>query len=124
VADRRASSAHPDNFIMEYVRKQVEEKRRKPLDICCKQEIEWMQIVLKSLRITLSDMRLAIDGSIVMNDGLYNAMNSLFDGHIPAHWLSISWPADSLKAWFDEAGKFTLLFSRPALNFHFQSDSS
>ena len=37
-----------------------------------------------------------------MNDQLYNAMNSLFDGRIPQHWLKISWQADSLKAWMDE----------------------
>jgi dynein heavy chain len=95
----------PDNFNMEYVRKQVEDNGLKPLDICCKQEIERMQIVLKSLRSTLSDMRLAIDGSIITNDQLYNAMDSLFDGRIPAHWLCISWPADSLKAWFVQVWK-------------------
>ena len=92
----------PENFNMEFVRKQVEDNGRKPLDICCKQEIERMQIVLKVLRDTLIDLGLAIDGTIVMNDQLYNAMNSLFDGRIPDHWLKISWPAESLKAWFDE----------------------
>ena len=92
----------PEDFNMEYVRKQVEDNGRKPLDICCKQEIERMQIVLRTLRSTLVDLGLAIDGTIVMNDQLYNSMNSLFDGRIPEHWLKISWPAESLKSWFDE----------------------
>ncbi|OHS96678.1 Dynein heavy chain family protein [Tritrichomonas foetus] len=92
----------PPNFNMETVRAKVEERKQKPLDICCKQEIERMQNVLNSLRSTLTDLELAIDGSIVMNDLLYNAMNSLYDGRIPQHWRKISWPAVGLKDWFDQ----------------------
>jgi dynein heavy chain len=95
---------------MEHVRNQVDHrasttpagKVQQPLDVCAKQEIERMQIVLKTLRTTLTDLELAIDGSIVMNDLLYNAMNSLYDGRIPEHWRRISWPASNLKEWFDQ----------------------
>jgi dynein heavy chain len=61
-----------------------------------------MQNVLRNLRRTLVDLELAIDGSIVMNDLLYNAMNSLYDGRIPDHWRKISWAASSLKDWFEQ----------------------
>jgi dynein heavy chain len=37
-----------------------------------------------------------------MNDLLYNAMNSLYDGRIPDHWRKISWAASSLKDWFEQ----------------------
>ena len=92
----------PANFNMEHVRSKVEERKNRPLDICCKQEIERMQNVLNNLRTTLVDLELAIDGSIVMNDLLYNSMNSLYDGRIPMHWRKISWPAVGLKDWFDQ----------------------
>ncbi|KAH0792655.1 Dynein heavy chain family protein [Histomonas meleagridis] len=92
----------PEDFDMDHVRSQVELRKFKPLDICCKQEIERMQIVLNTLRSTLTDLELAIDGSIVMNDLLYNSMNSLYDGRIPQHWRKISWSANSLKDWFDQ----------------------
>ncbi|OHT04931.1 Dynein heavy chain family protein [Tritrichomonas foetus] len=92
----------PPDFDMDHVRSKVEDRKKKPLDICCKQEIERMQNVIKALRSTLTDLELAIDGSIVMNDLLYNAMNSLYDGRIPQHWRKISWPATGLKEWFDQ----------------------
>jgi dynein heavy chain len=98
----------PDLFDMDKVRRLIDvgpDTQPRPTDVCAKQEIERMQNVLKVLSSTLDDLVLAIDGSIVMNDQLYNAMNSLFDGRIPQHWLRISWPADSLKAWMDEVNQ-------------------
>ncbi|KAK8898529.1 Dynein heavy chain 5, axonemal [Tritrichomonas musculus] len=92
----------PQNFKMDHVRQKVDDRKKRPLDICCKQEIERMQNVIKTLRTTLTDLELAIDGTIVMNDLLYNAMNSLYDGRIPDHWRKISWPATGLKDWFDQ----------------------
>ncbi|KAK8835297.1 Dynein heavy chain 5, axonemal [Tritrichomonas musculus] len=92
----------PQNFQMERVRSLVDSRGKKPLDICCKQEIERMQVVLTALRSTLTDLELAIDGSIVMNDQLYNSMNSIYDGRIPDHWKKISWPAENLKDWFEQ----------------------
>ncbi|OHT09327.1 Dynein heavy chain family protein [Tritrichomonas foetus] len=92
----------PRDFSMERVRSLVSTRGKKPLDICCKQEIERMQVVLTALRTTLTDLELAIDGSIVMNDQLYNSMNSIYDGRIPDHWKKISWPAENLKDWFEQ----------------------
>jgi dynein heavy chain len=98
--------ATPANFDMERVLAAVDRRKAgdtpQPLDVCCKQEIERMQAVLKTLRSTLTDLELAIDGSIVMNDQLYNAMNSIYDGRIPDHWKKISWPAENLKGWFEQ----------------------
>jgi dynein heavy chain len=96
----------PEDFDMERVLAAVDRRKAgetpQPLDVCCKQEIERMQIVLRTLRTTLTDLELAIDGSIVMNDQLYNAMNSIYDGRIPDHWKKISWPAENLKGWFEQ----------------------
>jgi dynein heavy chain len=35
---------------------------------------------------TLTDLELAIDGSIIINDQLYEAMNSIHGRRIPDHW--------------------------------------
>jgi len=94
--------AVPANFNLEAVRNNVIARGRTPLDICCKQEIERMQVVLKTLRSTLEDLELAIAGTIVMNDQLYNSMNSIYDGRVPGHWLKISWPGATLREWFEQ----------------------
>lgn len=102
----------PDNFNMEYVRQKVADRKQQPLDICCKQEIERMQKVIITLRTTLVDLKLAIEGTIVMNDQLYDAMNSLYDARIPPHWLKISWPSDTLKEWFDQVHDRTVQYTK------------
>jgi dynein heavy chain len=61
-----------------------------------------MQIIIKTLRSTLKDFALAIEGSIIMNDQLYNSMNALYDSRIPPHSPRILSPADTLKKWFDQ----------------------
>lgn len=48
----------------------------------------------------LSDLRLAIAGTIALNDGLLKALNALFDARIPPAWLDKSWDAGSLGLWF------------------------
>jgi hypothetical protein len=52
-----------------------------------------MQNALKNLRRILTDLEMAVDGSIVMYDMLDNAMNSLCNGGTPDSWRKISWMA-------------------------------
>jgi len=76
----------------------------KPLNICLKQEIDRMQMVLKSLRTVLSDLKLAIAGTIVMSPMLAGALDSLFDAKVPEPWtkvMPISMPQEVLiGVWF------------------------
>merc|ERR1719261_1477762 len=55
----------------------------KPLNICLKQEIDRMQKVLKTLRTILSDLKLAIAGTIVMSPILAGSLDSLFNAQVP-----------------------------------------
>ena len=61
----------------------------KPLNICLKQEIDRMQKVLKTLRTILSDLKLAIAGTIVMSPMLAGALDSLFNAQVPEPWAKV-----------------------------------
>merc|ERR1711998_353535 len=61
----------------------------KPLNICLKQEIDRMQSVLKSLRTILSDLKLAIAGTIVMSPILAGALDALFNAQVPEPWAKV-----------------------------------
>ena len=48
-----------------------------------------MQRVIACVRATLSDLRLAIEGSIIMNEALRDALNSIFDAKVPPTWSKV-----------------------------------
>ena len=48
-----------------------------------------MQRVIACVRSTLSDLRLAIEGSIIMNEALRDALNSIYDAKVPATWAKV-----------------------------------
>lgn len=60
-----------------------------PINIFLKQEIDRMQRVISAVRNTLTDLKLAIDGTIIMNEGLRDALDCMYDGRIPAHWKKV-----------------------------------
>ncbi|KER25690.1 hypothetical protein T265_06922 [Opisthorchis viverrini] len=74
----------------------------KPLHIFLKQEIDRMQKVITIVRTTLTDLKLAIDGTIVMSENLRDALDSLFDARIPSTWRKISWESATLGFWFTD----------------------
>jgi len=57
-----------------------------PLNIFLKQEVDRMQRVIGVVRSTLKDLKLAIDGTIIMNENLTDALNNMFDARVPAFW--------------------------------------
>jgi len=61
----------------------------KPLNICLKQEIDRMQMVLKKLKTVLSDLKLAIAGTIVMSPMLAGALDALFNAKVPDPWAKV-----------------------------------
>jgi len=61
-----------------------------PLNIFLRQEIDRMQSVVTAVRHTLVDLRLAIDGTIVMSENLRDALDSMYDARIPATWKQAS----------------------------------
>lgn len=76
--------------------------RSSPLVVFLNQEISRMQSVLTLVKKTLSELKLAIAGTIIMNEDLQDAFNNLFDGKIPPNWRRISWESPSLAFWFDD----------------------
>lgn len=60
-----------------------------PMNIFLRQEIDRMQRVLTLVRSTLTELKLAIDGTIIMNENLRDALNCMFDARIPARWKKV-----------------------------------
>jgi dynein heavy chain, axonemal len=73
-----------------------------PMNIFLRQEIDRLQRVIASVRITCSELRLAIDGTIIMSEQLQDALNQIYDARIPKVWAKISWDSSSLGFWFTE----------------------
>ena len=45
-----------------------------------------MQRVITTVRNTLKDLKLAIDGTIIMNENLRDALDNMFDARVPVFW--------------------------------------
>ncbi|CAF4112437.1 unnamed protein product [Rotaria socialis] len=88
----------------DYIAHEVKERLAKlePMNIFLRQEIDRFQRVLNAVRRTLIDLKLAIDGTIVMNEELRDALDRMYDAKIPNAWLRLSWESSTLGAWFTD----------------------
>ncbi|EDL08892.1 dynein, axonemal, heavy chain 5, isoform CRA_b [Mus musculus] len=57
-----------------------------PEDYSPFEEIDRMQRVLSLVRSTLTELKLAVDGTIIMSENLRDALDCMFDARIPARW--------------------------------------
>ncbi|XP_035999780.1 dynein heavy chain 8, axonemal [Fundulus heteroclitus] len=73
-----------------------------PMNIFLRQEVDRMQRIISVVRTSLSDLKLAIDGTIIMSDNLRDALDNIFDARVPGLWRSISWESSTLGFWFTE----------------------
>merc|ERR1711916_131775 len=73
-----------------------------PINVCLRQEIDRLRRIISAVRSTLNDLKLAIDGTIIMSEHLRNALDCLFDARVPAGWTNISWPSTTIGFWFSD----------------------
>ncbi|NXV82443.1 DYH5 protein, partial [Atlantisia rogersi] len=93
----------PDNYVPFEVKEKLKSMGPyQPMNIFLRQEIEQMQKVISLVRSTLTDLKLAIDGTIVMSENLRDALDCMYDGRIPASWKKASWASSTLGFWFTE----------------------
>ena len=49
-----------------------------------------MQRVITTVRTTLVDLKLAIDGTIIMSENLKDALDNIYDARVPALWKKVN----------------------------------
>uniref|UniRef100_A0A8C7ITK8 Dynein axonemal heavy chain 8 n=1 Tax=Oncorhynchus kisutch TaxID=8019 RepID=A0A8C7ITK8_ONCKI len=72
------------------------------MNIFLRQEVDRMQRIIGVVRTSLVDLKLAIDGTIIMSENLRDALDNMFDARIPNMWKKISWESSTLGFWFTE----------------------
>ncbi|XP_072296528.1 dynein axonemal heavy chain 8-like [Eucyclogobius newberryi] len=93
----------PRNYVPHEVKARlVKMGALKPMNIFLRQEVDRMQRILSVVRTTLTDLKLAIDGTIIMSENLRDALDKIFDARIPNIWRKISWESSTLGFWFTE----------------------
>ena len=74
---------------------------QKPLNICLQQEVDRLQKVISLVRSSLSNLTLAIAGTIVMSPDVTDALDKLYMARVPAAWTKVSQlDAPNTGVWF------------------------
>ena len=50
----------------------------------------------------MSDLKLAIEGTIVMSDVLRSLLDAMYDARVPEIWEKMSWQSTTLGFWYTE----------------------
>ncbi|KAJ9594442.1 hypothetical protein L9F63_014127 [Diploptera punctata] len=72
------------------------------MNIFLRQEIDRMQKVISLVRKTLKDLLLAVEGTIIMNEALRDALDNIYDARVPTKWKRGSWASSTLGFWYTE----------------------
>eukprot|EP00761_Pharyngomonas_kirbyi_P000786 gb/GECH01000787.1/.p1 GENE.gb/GECH01000787.1/~~gb/GECH01000787.1/.p1 ORF type:complete len:1788 (+),score=484.11 gb/GECH01000787.1/:1-5364(+) len=92
----------PPDFNMLQVKEQISKlgSPEDPMNVFLLQEIEQIQTVMSTIRKTLTNLKLAISGTILMSEELEDALNSLYDARVPKRWVKISWYCPIFAYWW------------------------
>lgn len=60
-----------------------------PMTIFLRQELDRMGKVLKKVRTTLQDLKLAVEGTIIMSAALREAFDAMYDARVPESWKKV-----------------------------------
>ncbi|XP_027976203.1 dynein heavy chain 8, axonemal [Eumetopias jubatus] len=96
------SKLPPDYIPHEVKARLVKMGHLNSMNIFLRQEIDRMQKVISILRSSLSDLKLAIEGTIIMSENLRDALDNMYDARIPQIWKRVSWDSSTLGFWFTE----------------------
>ncbi len=83
-----------------------------PMSIFLRQELDRMQKVISTVRRVLLDLKLAIEGTIIMSPHLLQSMDAMYDARVPEMWRNISWESSTLGFWFTELIERNTQFTR------------
>lgn len=61
-----------------------------PMNIFLRQEIDRMQKVIIEVYSTLCNLKLAVDGTIVMSSSLKEALDAMYDARVPQAWKKVT----------------------------------
>ena len=93
----------PQDYIAHQVKEKINEMGAlSSMNIFLKQEIDRMQRVITCVRTTLTDLQLAIEGTIIMSEKLREALDNIYDAKVPPFWSRISWDSSTIGFWFTE----------------------
>ena len=93
----------PPDFVKHEVQARLQKYGKyDPMNIFLRQEIDRLQRVITAVRSICSDLKLAIDGTIIMSEQMSDALNQIYDARIPGVWSKISWASSTLGFWFTE----------------------
>ncbi|KAH9591062.1 Dynein heavy chain 5, axonemal [Schistosoma haematobium] len=93
----------PPNYIQFEVNERLNQMGAlQPMNIFLRQELNRIQKLLTIMRENLVDLKLAIDGTIVMSEQLRQALDCMYDARIPNQWKKLSWESSTLGFWFTE----------------------
>ncbi|KAG9275828.1 dynein heavy chain 5, axonemal-like [Astyanax mexicanus] len=93
----------PPDYVAHEVRTHLQKMGLvQPMTIFLRQELDRMQNIIGCVRSTLTDLKLAIDGTIIMSEDLRDALDSVYDARVPKLWQRSSWDSATLGFWFTE----------------------